>query len=97
MLVPGWFLEPLTDKLRSDGLDVATAILRAPLDVCLDRASSRPSRPLHDPAVVEQLWAGFDDLGDLEQLVINTGDQDAGATAARVMRVLASMPEDLHR
>jgi adenylate kinase family enzyme len=88
ILAPDWFLQPVTDKVRSSGLDVTTVILRAPLEVCLERASSRPSRPLHDRAVVEQLWASFEDLSDVEAIVVETGELDATATAETVLAAL---------
>jgi hypothetical protein len=94
MLIPGWFLESVTEHVRSAHLNVATVILRAPLDVCLARASTRPSEPLHDAASVEQLRAGFDDLGDLEDLVIDTSDGDTGEAAAQVLRSLSHTSED---
>jgi adenylate kinase family enzyme len=49
ILLPGWFYEPMTEALRSAELDVVAVILRPPLEVCLDRASSRSSMPSWTP------------------------------------------------
>jgi predicted kinase len=43
MLIPGWFYEPVIDRLRAGGIGVATAILRPSLEVCMARASRRRS------------------------------------------------------
>jgi predicted kinase len=84
ILVPGWFLEPLRDSLRSAGVDVALVILRPPLATALQRTRERESDRLSDPAVIEQLWNGFNDLGTLERHVIDNGDEDATRTAAAI-------------
>jgi tRNA uridine 5-carbamoylmethylation protein Kti12 len=74
ILVPGWFYEPLRDALRARDLSVSFAILRAPLDVCLERVAARPhgERPIH-AAAVEQLHDSFADLGLLESHALDTG------------------------
>jgi len=81
IILPGWFFESLDDQLRGAGLEVATAILRPSLAVCLSRAGTRASRPLADRPVLEQLWHGFEDLGTLERHVIDNSEQEADATA----------------
>lgn len=91
IILPGWFYEPLHDRLRGAGLDVATTILRPSLAVCMKRAGQRASRPLVEQAVVEQLWHGFVDLGVLERHVIDNGAQDAEATAHAVTARLPSL------
>jgi shikimate kinase len=90
MLVPGWFLEPVTDRLRSAGLVVIVVILRASLDVCVERATSRSSRPLKNVDAVEQLWESFADIGELEQHVIDNSAQTAEATADEVVLSLST-------
>ncbi|MGZ4109409.1 MAG: AAA family ATPase [Actinomycetota bacterium] len=72
MLIPGWFYEPVVARLQANGIGVATAILRPPLEVCIARASRRRVEPL-DLDVVEQLWLAFEDLGELERAVIDEG------------------------
>src|SRR5882757_4711413 len=46
---PPWFLRPLRDRLHDSGHDVAYAVLRPPLDVCLARAADRASSRLSEP------------------------------------------------
>jgi predicted kinase len=41
IFLPAWFLPPVRDSLREAGHGVAYAVLRAPLSVCLRRASGR--------------------------------------------------------
>jgi predicted kinase len=84
IIVPGWFYEPLEQRLRGAGLEVTTAILRPSLETCMERAKHRAPRPLADPAVVEQLWRGFARLGSLEEVVIDNDGQDPDATAQAV-------------
>lgn len=81
IVIPGWFLQPLRDSLSAAGHQIAYAVLRAPLAVCLARAESRTSGPLSNAAVVERLWHDFADLGPLEPHVIDSGAQAADATA----------------
>jgi tRNA uridine 5-carbamoylmethylation protein Kti12 len=81
ILIPGWFLEPLRDCLRSEHLGVSLAILRPTLSVAIERASGRTPVHLSDPEVVAQLWNSFDDLGALERHVINNEGQEAEQTA----------------
>ena len=84
IILPGWFYEPLHNRLRNAGLEVDTAILRASLGTCMERARIR-SPSLADPAVVEQLWQGFSSLGALEGRVIETDHQEPVETADAVI------------
>jgi adenylate kinase family enzyme len=81
IIIPRWFLTPLRDSLRAAGHSVAYAVLRAPLEVCLQRARTRAPQRLSDRAVIEQLWREFTDLGPLENHVVETAMQSADATA----------------
>ncbi len=81
IIIPRWFLTPLRDSLRSAGHPVAYAVLRAPLDVCLQRARTRPPERLSDRSVIEQLWREFADLGSLESHVVETATQSPDTTA----------------
>ena len=81
IIIPGWFLEPLREALRAAGRQVAYAVLRAPLDVCVARAGSRDSQPLADPLVVERLWHDFADLGPLSPHVFDVDAEDPQAAA----------------
>ena len=91
ILVPGWFLEPLHDSLRSGGVAVSLTILRPPLEVALGRAHDRSTDPLRNPDVVEQLWKGFDSLGELERHVIDNAGEDAERTTERVVERLSEL------
>jgi tRNA uridine 5-carbamoylmethylation protein Kti12 len=88
ILVPGWFLEPLRDSLRSAGVGVSLAILRPPLATASHRTREREPNRLSDPAVIEQLWNGFNDLGMLERHVIDNGDEVATRTAETIAEQL---------
>ena len=79
-----WFLPPVRDSLQEAGHTVAYTVLRAPLTVCLRRASGRAGRPLDDPAVIEQLWNQFADLGPLESHALATSNQSAEEVAALI-------------
>jgi predicted kinase len=73
IVIPGWFLEPVRDALHAAGHQVALAVLRAPLPVCLERVQEREGPPSINPAAIEQIWQSFADLGDLEKNVIDVG------------------------
>jgi len=94
IFLPTWFFPPVRDSLRRAGHRVAYAILRAPLPVCLERASGRAERPASEGAVVEQLWAGFSELADLERHVIESDNRTpsdlAGLIAERLDELEAS-------
>ena len=78
---PGWFLEPVRESLHAAGHEVAYAILRAPLAVCLSRAGDRASGRLADAAIVKRLYEDFADLGRFERHVIDTATQSPDETA----------------
>jgi hypothetical protein len=66
IVIPRWFLAPLTEQLWDAGHEVAYAVLRAPLELCLLRRDSVPAD------VVEQIWREFADLGELELHAVDT-------------------------
>lgn len=70
----------MTGALGSAGLDVATVILSRP-SLSASNARHRDRRGLSG---IEQLWHGFDDLGNLERHVIDSGVQTAEETAERI-------------
>ena len=84
IFLPAWFLPPVRDSLQEAGHPVAYTVLRAPLSVCLRRASGRAPRPLNDPAVIEQLWNQFADLGPFESHALDTSNRSAEEAAALV-------------
>jgi predicted kinase len=84
IVIPGWFYEPVRDAMRAAGFEVILVVLRPPLAVALERASGRGEDELADPAVVEQLWLAFSDLGELEQQVLDNAGQTPEETAREV-------------
>ena len=78
IVIPCWFLGPLSGALRAAGHSVAYAVLRAPLELCLAR------RDEIDAGVVEGIWAQFEDLGGLEPHAIDVAE----ATPDAVVRQL---------
>ena len=87
---PRWFFEPLRDSLRAAGFEVAYAVLRPPLSVCVSRTAERPARVPAPARVVEQLWHEFADLGPLERHVIDPGARSAGEVADLLGRRLGA-------
>lgn len=84
IIIPGWFFEPLRNTIAAHGFGVAYAVLRPPLAVAVERASSRSPNRLSDTAVVEQLWKAFSDLGPLERHAIDIEGQTAEELAELV-------------
>lgn len=79
---PRWFFPPVRAALVADGLQVAYAILRPSLPVAVQRARMRPSSPLSQPSVIEQLWHDFAHLDSaLERHVIDNTDHIPEETA----------------
>ncbi|MGD9736139.1 MAG: AAA family ATPase [Solirubrobacterales bacterium] len=64
IVIPHRFLATVRDAIAADGHEVAYAVLRAPLSTCVARVAEREGPELVDPAVVEQLWDEFADLGE---------------------------------
>jgi tRNA uridine 5-carbamoylmethylation protein Kti12 len=90
IVIPGWFLEPLRDALRGAGHEVAYAVLRAPLPVCVERARARERDPLSKPEVIEQLWRSFADLGDLERNAVDVTGKSPAEVAGELTRLLTA-------
>jgi|tagenome__1003787_1003787.scaffolds.fasta_scaffold20952448_3 tRNA uridine 5-carbamoylmethylation protein Kti12 len=91
ILIPGWFYESVRGQLRSEGIDVATVVLRPPLDICLTRIAERSERDRAvDPAAIGQLWESFGDIGELESLVIKNDGVSAESTAEIVLSRLTA-------
>lgn len=88
IVMPNWFWEPLRDSLGAAGHQVAYAVLRAPLDACLERIRRRVSDRLSDADVVERLWRQLSDLGPLESHVVDSGTQAAEDAADEIARSL---------
>jgi tRNA uridine 5-carbamoylmethylation protein Kti12 len=81
IVIPRWFLGPLSEGLQAAGHRVAYAVLRAPFDVCLARVGQRGDETPVDAHVISGIWSQFDDLGALEGHVIETTAQPVDAVA----------------
>jgi predicted kinase len=81
IVIPAWFLRPLRRAFADAGHAVAYAVLRAPLQACVERAEMREGPFLADPEVIRQLWESFADLGELESNAVELEDEDPEAGA----------------
>ena len=88
MFIPGWFYEPVRDRLRADGLVVSGAFIRPPLGTTLERGRSRLPPKLLDDDVLERLWHSFEDLGPLEANAFANDTDPPDETAAEIVRRL---------
>jgi hypothetical protein len=75
IVIPRWFLGPLRDRLREHSHSVAYAVLRAPLELCIER------RPAIEADVVEGIWRQFADLGEYEANAIDVESATPDAVA----------------
>lgn len=85
IVIPEWFLWPLHGALVDAGQEVAYAVLRVPLERCLERVQSREGAPPIDTGAITQLWNSFAGLGDLERHVLEVD----GRTPEQVAHLLA--------
>ena len=85
IISPAWFFQPVRGWLRDAGCEVAYAVLRPPLDVCVSRAAGHAG----NSAVVEQLWSDFAQLGPLERHLIDTEGKTTVETADLLREQLA--------
>ena len=89
IFIPGWFLEPVRDALREEGHEVAYAVLRAPLGVCMRRIQAREGDPPIDAAAVERIWQSFVGLGEYEPNAIDVEDLEAEEVSALLSQRLS--------
>jgi predicted kinase len=89
IVIPRWFLAPLRDGLREAGHEVAYAVARAPLPICMARLEEREGL-LGDPAAIERLWTEFTDLGELEAHAIDVTGRTPDEAATEIERLLAA-------
>lgn len=89
IVIPAWFLDPLSSALKAAGYQAAYAVLRAPLPVCLERVQSREGEPPIDAGAIEQLWQSFADLGRFERNVIDVDGRAPGEVADLLSEQLA--------
>jgi predicted kinase len=89
IVIPGWFLEPLRDRLHASGRQVALAVARAPLPVCAARVREREGLS-GEPEAIAQLWGEFADLGSLERHVIDVEGLNPEQAADAIELLLAA-------
>ncbi len=90
IVLPEWFLVPLSDALGDAGHRVAYAVLREPLAICIERVQRREGDPeLIVPDVIERLWRGFTDLGERERHAVDLEGADPERAADLLERALA--------
>lgn len=89
IVIPEWFLEPLRGALQAAGHQVAYAVLRAPLETCLERVQAREGQPPIDREALTRLWQSFSGLGELEANVIDVDGRSAEETADLLEQCLA--------
>lgn len=95
IISPRWFLAPLRDALKAAGHTVAYAVLAAPLEVCVARATSRQSSRIANASVVERVWREFADLGPLQHHAIDTRTETVEQIADQVTRRLSDRLLDI--
>lgn len=88
IVIPRWYLGPLRESITAAGLAVAYAVLRPSLPTCLSRIDAREGGPLAEPAVIEQLWDEFADLGEFERNVIEVDGERPEEAADAIARLL---------
>jgi predicted kinase len=92
-IIGPWYLDLVTERLRTAGADVHYIILRPGLDVTLRRATARagdervPGHPaLVDEGPIRLMWEQFRDLGPHERHLLDSTTLDPAETADRVWR-----------
>ncbi len=89
-IVGPWFLPPFRAASERDQLALSYVVLRPDLATTLSRAKERVGDELKDVDAITGLHAAFEQLGDLADHAIDTGDLDADQTTEVVRRVLSS-------
>lgn len=90
IVIPHWFLATVREAIAADGHAVAYAVLAAPLATCVERVADREGSELSDPAVVEQLWNEFADLGEYASHAVPVGTATPAEVADALARRLAA-------
>jgi chloramphenicol 3-O-phosphotransferase len=85
IILPRWFLTPLSSALAGLGHSVSYVILRARLQTCIARASARSDGELSNADVITQIWNDFADVGPLETHVIEVDNMDPEEVATVVI------------
>ncbi len=87
IVIPRWFLDPLRERLRAAGLEVAYVVGRAPLSVCSARLRER-GEPSGDLGALEGLWSEFADLGPFEENAVDMAGIGPAEAADAIARLL---------
>lgn len=88
IVIPRWFLGSLREALSAAGHEVAYAVLRAPLELCLERLGAREADVPPDPAAIEAIWSQFADLGEYDSHAIaveGMHPEEVGDTVAALL------------
>ncbi|MFX4293564.1 AAA family ATPase [Streptomyces bohaiensis] len=88
-VVGPWFLEPFVTAARAAGVELRWVVLRPDEETVVARAAARGPGALTAPAPVRAMYDQFRDLGRYEGHALDTGDESATTTAARVREHLA--------
>ena len=88
IVIPRWFLGPLSETLEAAGHGVAYAVLRAPLELCRQRVAARGAESLSGGGALEGIWEQFQDLGPWERHAIDAASPDVQAVVAELERRL---------
>lgn len=89
IVIPRWLLGALREVLGVAGLEVAYAVLRAPLELCRERLDAREGGALPSPAAMEGIWSQFADLGEFEAHAVPVEDMQPEEVADLLARRLA--------
>lgn len=90
IVIPHRFLPTVREAIAAAGFGAAYAVLTAPLPTCLERVADREGPDLSDPAVVEQLWTEFADLGEYDSHAVPIGTSTPAEVADTLVRRLAA-------
>ncbi|MER7690862.1 AAA family ATPase [Streptomyces sp. NPDC097610] len=80
-----WLLTPFRTTCQEDDLALSYAVLRPNLDVALTRATQREGRQLKEIDPIVGLYGAFENLGALEDHVVDSSDQTVEQTAAEIL------------
>jgi len=77
-IIGPWFFDLVREELKSMDATISYIVLRPPIEDCLFRSVDRLSDPQHagalsDEGPIRHLYAQFENLGELERNVIDTG------------------------
>jgi len=91
-IIGPWHFEPLREELAQCTAPVHYVVLRPDVDTCLARARGRVlESPQHRDALTEEgpirhMWDQFQDLGPIEEFVIDNTAMDPRATAMLIQK-----------